>query len=144
MTDFIIIFLADYLIYLLALGVVLYCLGSGNRRLLRQCLITAVISWTIGFVIKNFFYLPRPYIVSGFIPLAGFYLDGSFPSNHTTIAMGLTFPILWQHRLAGLIAVFGACLVAFGRVLGGVHTIMDITAGIFISGLVSLAVYHRG
>jgi undecaprenyl-diphosphatase len=144
MTDIVIIFLADYLIYLLSTGILLFCLKTKNKNLLLQCVATALLAWSIGFLIKNLFYLPRPFILTGHTPLAGLNLDGSFPSNHTTVAFGLSFPLLWHHKKAGLMAVLVSCLIALGRVLGGVHTLIDVAAGTAISGLVAWAFHHRG
>jgi undecaprenyl-diphosphatase len=144
MIDFLIIFLADWLIYFLAFGVLVYCITTRSKVLFRQCLTTVSMTWFIGWIIKNLFYFPRPFILTGRTPLAGLPLDGTFPSNHTVIAFSLAFPFLLSHRKGGLVVLMMAFLVALGRILGGVHTAVDITAGILISALVSRIVHRWG
>jgi membrane-associated phospholipid phosphatase len=131
MTRIIIVFMADYLVYILGLSVVVYCLLIRNKELLIRCIVVALLSWLIGFLIKNLFYLPRPFIFSGLPPLITPGLDGSFPSNHTTLAFGLSLPLF--SKKGGIIFIFLAGLVSLGRVLAGVHTLIDVTAGIIIA-----------
>ncbi len=144
MTDFVIIFLADWLIYFLAFGVLFYGVVTRSKILLRQCLTTVSVTWFIGWIIKNLFYFPRPFILTGQIPLAGLPLDGTFPSNHTVIAFSLAFPFLLARHKGGLVILTVAFLVALGRILGGVHTTVDIAAGILISALISRIIHRWG
>jgi undecaprenyl-diphosphatase len=145
MTDLGIIFLADYLLYLFLAGVIFFLLATGQKNLLFRCLLTAFLAWLFGLLLKNLFYLPRPFILAGNLPLARFNLDGSFPSNHSAMAFGLAIPLL-KHRskTVGLTALIIAVLVAVGRVLGGVHTLIDVAAGAVIALFISLFTIPRG
>ena len=136
----IIIFLADYLIYFLPLGPLLAAYRRRYPRLIWESLAAAVLAWAMGFLIKNFYYLPRPFIFAAQLPLVQFHLDGSFPSNHTAVAFALSFPLLRYSRPAGLIMTFFSSLLASSRIMGGVHTLPDIVAGVILAAISSLAV----
>jgi undecaprenyl-diphosphatase len=128
-----IVFLADfviYLIYVLALGFVYW---TKDRNLYLTFFTSFPIAWTIGWFIKNFFYVPRPFILSGQQPLINILMDGSFPSGHTIMAFSAALSVFIFHRQYGTLLLFLAFLVAAGRVLAGVHTWTDITGGIVIA-----------
>ena len=74
-----------------------------NKNLVFQALLSGLIAWTIGILIKNFFYIPRPFILTGQTPLIPFLLDSSFPSNHAALAFGLSLPVFYKDRRIGLV-----------------------------------------
>jgi undecaprenyl-diphosphatase len=55
--------------------------------------------------------------------------DPSFPSDHASAAFAIAFAVLMFDRVAGMLFVAAAALVALGRVLVGVHYPGDVLAG---------------
>ena len=111
-----------------------------NKHLIIQAVSSGGIAWVLGFLIKNFFYIPRPYILTGQTPLIPFLLDGSFPSIHTALAFGLSLPVFYKDRKIGLLLFTISTVIAFSRVLGGVHTEVDILGGVTVGILSSILV----
>jgi undecaprenyl-diphosphatase len=111
-----------------------------NKHLIFQAVLSGCIAWIAGFLIKNIFYIPRPYILTGETPLIPFLLDGSFPSLHTALAFGLSLPVFYQDRKIGLILFAISTIIAFSRIIGGVHTEIDILGGVTVGLLSSILV----
>lgn len=132
--EFLIPFLADYVIWMAIVAVPLVWLS--DRRTAYFAIVATGIAWLVGSVIKDFFYFPRPFIVSGLPPAIPFRLDGSFPSTHTAIAVAIAAVIYARYRQAGISLIIVACLVAVGRVISGIHSVVDVIGGAGI-GLVS-------
>lgn len=126
--------------HLLILGLIVVLL-SWQKRLLSGVQVAFVLSmtlfsWLMGYLIKIFFYFPRPYLISGEIPLAGELLDGSFPSNHAIFSFTLALSVFIFHRRLGLILFFLSVLVSLGRILAHVHSPADVAGAAVLSGLV--------
>lgn len=67
----------------------------------------------------------------------------SFPSGHTSAAMGFAFPLfLWRRRL-GLVALPFLAVVAGARVYVGAHHVSDVLAGAALGTLIALWVWRR-
>lgn len=64
--------------------------------------------------------------------------DASFPSDHATGSMALAVGILIYDRLAGLVMLALAVLVAFARVYTGTHYPGDVVAGAALGAVVAL------
>jgi undecaprenyl-diphosphatase len=70
-------------------------------------------------------------------------LDGSFPSDHATMAGAAAAGLLLVDRRVGILAAVAALLMAFTRVYVGAHFPVDVLAGLAVgaavAGLVQLA-----
>jgi membrane-associated phospholipid phosphatase len=64
--------------------------------------------------------------------------DASFPSDHATGSMALAVGILVYDRVAGLVMLALAVLVAFARVYTGTHYPGDVLAGAVLGAVVAL------
>jgi undecaprenyl-diphosphatase len=102
----------------------------------------AVFAWTLGYFIKTFFYLPRPYLASGQTPLVGNLLDGSFPSNHALFTLSLAFATYLFHKRLGIFTFILAVLVSFGRIFAHVHSLPDVLGAAFLAATI-VAVGHK-
>ena len=66
--------------------------------------------------------------------------DGSFPSDHATMAGAVAVALLLVHRRLGLLALGAALVMAFARVYVGAHFPVDVLAGLILGGLVAAVV----
>jgi len=132
-------FLALYTDHLLITLLIVTILAKFFRRLsgvqVFFAVFTAVISWLVGIIIKSFFWLPRPYLVSGQTPKVNFLLDGSFPSNHALFAFSLSLAVLTFNRRLGIFLLLLSFLIAAGRILAGVHSFFDVSGSFFLAVL---------
>ena len=63
--------------------------------------------------------------------------DGSFPSDHATMAGAAAVGLLWVDRRLGLLTAVLAVLMAASRVYVGAHYPVDVVAGLLVGGLVA-------
>lgn len=66
--------------------------------------------------------------------------DGSFPSDHATMAGAVAAGLLLVSVRLGLVASAAALLMAFARVYVGAHFPVDVVAGLAFGALVALVV----
>lgn len=66
----------------------------------------------------------------------------AFPSGHASAAFGMAFGILLANRRWGWIACSMAGLIAFGRVVAGVHFLTDVLGGGLV-GLIAAILVRR-
>lgn len=130
--EILIYFFATYLI-LAFVPVGLWLLHRGDKMTLLHTFLSSSLAVMVSSLIKNFYYLPRPFIYSGNLPIISYRLDGSLPSSHTALAFAISFSIFRKNRRLGLFLIFISFLIAFGRIAGGVHTVLDVLIGIFVA-----------
>lgn len=149
--DSVIIFCANYLIYIIfatAVAIVGYLI---YRREWKTAL------WFFGSLITSFIILKivqhihpgvRPFTVEkGVIQLIKHAAGTSFPSDHTTVAAAIAFGVLFitRFKTIGWLLLLSAVIVGFARIVAGVHYPFDILAGL-ATGLVGasiIAIVHR-
>lgn len=125
------LFFSNYLIFLLFLFIP-YLWSSGYRLPAFRASLSALLAWLLSTAIKDFFYLPRPYLLNHHSSLLGIWLDGSFPSGHTAIAFAIaSSAYLHSHKLGWLMFTC-SLLISVSRILGNIHTISDVLAGVLI------------
>ena len=143
--DWLAIFLADYLGYVLILGAIIlffqekkwqqrfyfFSLGALSIILSRGILTEAI---------RFFYYRPRPSVALGIHPLINSDVTGSFPSGHATAYFALAMVVYyfceknkesisrkWQMWFIGLTVLMG-----IARIFIGVHWPSDILVGAII------------
>lgn len=138
-----IIFLAQYLIYLIGIFVLLYFFLRLPRGELKSAILLYVIGILVAIILVkiagSIYYNPRPFVDGNFTPLIPHSSNNGFPSNHTVAAF-LVASLLWRYsrRFAGILFI-AACTVGVARVLANVHHIEDIIGGIVIAILATLS-----
>lgn len=125
----------------LLVSLVILIFFAGLRRWLTGTqvlfiLSVAIFSWLIGYLIKTFFYIPRPYLSSGNDPLVGTLLDGSFPSNHALFSLTLSFAAYSFNKRLGFFALIFSLLISAGRILAHVHSLPDVLGAALVALLV--------
>lgn len=107
--------------------------------LVGAVVVSEVFIQTIRFLYNR----PRPFEVLNIAHQLLFHgVGGSFPSAHATVAFAIATSVFLRRPRWGVLFIFGAALVALGRVAGGVHWPSDIIAGALI-GIVSAYIVRR-
>jgi len=136
--DHLIIFAADYLLYLLGLIFLLLILFSEKSRqaaTLKIFIAALFIGFVIALVGGRLFYDPRPFVVEHVKPLVAHNSDNGFPSDHTLLAMTIALTVLINDKKLGSSLLVAALLIGLARVLAKVHHPVDILGSVLIAVL---------
>lgn len=142
-TSYFVTFTASFLIWFMFGGLLALWLIDGRvkREEALHALMAALIAWGLTQMIKGLFPVARPFETNGMVPMTlTIPFDGSFPSGHAATAFALGISIWLHNKKLGLIFVISAFLVAWGRVAGNVHYIVDVSAGAVIGVATSYTV----
>lgn len=139
--DWLGIFLADYLGYVLIFAVLVLILKTRRRfQFFAFVILSALLSRGLLTEFIRFIYSrPRPPLVAGINPLIDYAASASFPSGHAALYFALAFAVWHFNRRWGYWFLLGAALIGVARVLVGVHWPLDILGGALL-GLLSAIV----
>lgn len=137
--DTLMVFGAEYLIFLTFLLIIIFFLKGGTKE--KKVALFLIIATTVELVlvktIRLFFYEPRPFVTLPITPLVLHEANASFPSMHTTIMATIAFTYyFYKSKYTPLFLVF-MLWVGFARIFVGVHYPLDILGGI-ITGFLSI------
>jgi undecaprenyl-diphosphatase len=142
--DFILIFCAKYLLYVIAIAVAAYWLLSPRAGKIELAL-TAIAALPLAYAVARlaglFFSHPQPFSVFHYEPLIPHEVDNSFPSDHSAIAGALAGVASLYNRALGVLLWILAVAVAAGRVLSGLHYPVDAVTGLVLGGLSAAIAY---
>jgi|GEM_PF-1303015 len=127
---------SDSVIYLSVLFIPFYLWGKDRKQLLLY-LTSFVIILVIVYFLKIFISVPRPSFA--LIPLPS---DPSFPSFHASLGL-LPAGFFFYEKKYRVSFLFYGILIAYSRVLLGVHYWIDIVAGAFIGFAVPVTIFYR-
>jgi undecaprenyl-diphosphatase len=141
--DLMVVFAQDIVWIMLAVMACLWFTGKeSNQKLAFYSLLSASVALLIAIlIISPEVNHSRPFVehqVNQLIPHAA---DGSFPSDHATMAFSIAFSVLLVKRRLGVIMLALAVLTGIARVYVGVHYPGDIVGSMVLSLLVSVIVY---
>lgn len=134
-------FLASWLIYLAAAGLVFGWIRGGIA--LRQRLffagITAIVALGVNFTIAGLWYHPRPFEVGIGHQFVAHLPEASFPSDHATVLFALALALLLggARRALWALALSAALGVAWSRVYLGVHWPLDMVGSFGVAAIVA-------
>jgi len=116
--------------------------GKIKKRQVVDALLSLLTAWIVSEIIKSVFPIPRPFETNGRPPLtiSLYHGSGTFPSSHSAMAFALAVNIYLHDKKVGILYIFAATLVAFGRVLSNVHYPADVAAGAVLGSMVALMV----
>ena len=144
--DWFIIFLGEYLIFILALAAVILILKERDWRrrtyFTALVIISTVLSRSIFTEIIQFYYHhPRPFVMLAINPLIEHAPTSSFPSGHLSFfSVALTVWLI--NRRAGLWFMVGTLLIGLARVAAGIHWPIDILGGILVGSFSFFITYY--
>lgn len=136
MYEFAVTVFAEYLIFMLPLAsfIVWVRLSRSNRLLMTwRALLAGLIGLGIAAVAREMFYNPRPFTTGQVDAFFFQEANNGFPSTHTLTSSLVAVVTYMSSRRIGLL--LGLCALAIGiaRVLGHVHSWVDILASIVIA-----------
>ena len=137
--DFFIIFLGEYLAYILAAGILVFWWQNRKKhpRFLWQVIAAAILARGIVTELIRFFWeRPRPFVEQNIAPLIEHVASASFPSGHATLFFALGTVLFFYNKTAGIVFLLGATVVSLARVFAFLHWPSDIIGGAAI-GIVS-------
>lgn len=134
-----VVFLAQWLPVLIAIGAVGCAVGLPRRRLtalaIRAAGALAVAALLVA-VASAGYDDPRPFVVDPAHPaLLAHDPDNGFPSDHTTVTATLSLLAWTVRRWAGLLLLGLSAVSGMARVLANVHHVPDILAGLVIAAV---------
>jgi undecaprenyl-diphosphatase len=129
------------------LGVSIYAMFKTKRNLTFVIFLAIIITDLTLFLLKSWYFRPRPYeVLSNVILPIGQDQGSSFPSGHTARAFAFASVVVIRQgrRYSSIISL--AILVAISRMMLGVHYPLDVLGGallgIFI-GIMSVKIIKR-
>lgn len=142
--DWLGVFLAQYLPYLLVAAAAYFLLKEKNRRRIYAFAIMSLsvilARGIITEIIRFFYHRPRPFSALNFVPLFGAEELTSFPSGHAAAFFALATAIFFLNRRLGKWFLILSFLVGIARIFAGIHWPFDILAGAIIGILSALLV----
>ncbi|MBI1969216.1 phosphatase PAP2 family protein [Candidatus Woesearchaeota archaeon] len=129
------IFLAQYLLYAFALFLPAF---GRNKKAWIQVASTFLLSLAVSKSISFLYYVPRPFLNPSFNQLIPHISDGSFPSDHATMAFAVAIPLYFQYKQLGILALILASLISVARVITGIHYFSDVVGGFAIALVIAI------
>ena len=144
LVDAFLIFSAQYLIFFLIAGVLVFLFLKRENFLEKLLIIfgSAIIAWIFSQIINWIYPVARPFLAHPDINLL-FEHGGhdSFPSGHATFAFALATVLFYYHKPLAWLYILGALLIGLSRIVAGVHWPIDILGGFILGGAVSVIIY---
>ena len=140
--NFLAIFCARYLIYLMLVFLLIFSFYKNNFLLFFYCLLSGLFSaFVIAKIIYFFYKEQRPAALVSTIILIPVPKNPSFPSRHASFIFGFSFLLLFYNLNLGIIFLVCSLVVGLARVFCGVHWFRDIIGGA-AAGLLSSAIIY--
>lgn len=115
------------------IGLIAYLIATGDGRLAR-CILVPACAFAAVTVIRSAANRPRPYEEYDIDPLLIKDTHGkSMPSRHLASAVIIACTLMYVWPPSGIPAFAACAVVAFARIVGGVHYPSDIVAAMALS-----------
>lgn len=147
-SDFFLIFIAQYLPYFLIvafLAIWYFKRHSHKDRLYYLLLSAFALLLSRGLIVEGirfFYYRLRPFRALNLEPLISPLTSPSMPSGHATVFFALATLVYFVNRKYFWWFLVGAIFIGFGRIAVGVHWPSDILAGAFL-GVLAVILSHK-
>jgi undecaprenyl-diphosphatase len=146
--DPVIVFVAQYLLFVMAAGFAVYWLAGenwpdGKVRVGATAVAGLVLALAFIYIGGKLHSDPRPFVQDASLkPMFAHAKDNGFPSDHSTMAGLIAALVLWRSRSWGALFGVAALLVAAARVLAHVHHVQDVVAGLALGVLAFLIAWY--
>jgi len=142
--DILVVFLADYLQYILGLLFLLLVYRSRERFLLfRESVISGVVARLIIVpFIRLLYHRPRPFLVYNLNLLIAETGRYSFPSGHSALFFALASAIYFYDKKWGVGFFAAAIFMNISRVIAGIHYPSDILGGLVVGVAVAYITHY--
>jgi len=133
--DKLMVFLAEYLIYLMAVFGLVYLFFTYQKKwkeLLKVFLAIILSRLIITEIIRFFYYRPRPFLTHQVNNLVSHDISGSFPSGHIAFIFPLIYFLALANKKIGITFIILGVLMGIARIYVGIHYPLDILCGIII------------
>lgn len=135
--DSVIAWLANYLLWVMLLGVAAVWIFSertpGRIALAAAGLLGLLFMFGLIVAAAHLHTDPRPFVVNPSLhPLISHNADNGFPSDHSAAAALLATLVALRHRWAGTGLVAAALVIGAARMAAHVHHLQDVAAGLAI------------
>ena len=119
-------------------SIVVFLVSGAILETLRMIIVPAATFALVSYL-RNRYDAPRPYELYDIDPIIVKETRGkSMPSRHVASAVIIAFALAWSHLDWGVIALVGCAIVAFTRIVGGVHFPKDVAVGAAIAAAFGL------
>lgn len=138
----ILLFTAKYLYLFVGLLTFIYWLLVRRGEKIRLIVFGTLAAIVTIILVKTgaaFYYDPRPFITHHVTPLYPHAADNGFPSDHTVLTAFIGLVIFTSSKRLGLLLLFMSALIGLSRVVGNIHSPIDI-AGSFMIAFVGFLV----
>lgn len=136
--DDLIIFLAKYLIFIVALVCLAAWLGTKAKtrwQFATAALIAVALALIFIKLSDKIYFHQRPFVVSNVQPLVEHAANNAFVSDHTTVAAAAATVVYFYRRRLGQIALSLALLVGLSRIWAHLHWPVDVLVGLVLGML---------
>jgi len=138
--DWIVIFGARYLIVIMVASLLKYVFiyrdkaeRAVNLRLVWNAFLSVGMSLLFNYLLSFFIQRSRPFDIGlGENIYGSVFTNGSFPSEHATIAFAIAMAVFMVYKKFGTALLIMAALVGVSRVYVGIHYPLDILGGAFV------------
>ncbi len=131
--DLVVLYTAKYLVFVIVLLAGVYWLTLPKKQKI-QMLIFAVILAIVAFLLTRIggmlYYDPRPFVSHSVTPIYPHPDNNGFPSDHTALAFVVASSVFYMSKKIGAIFLVLALMVGVSRVIGNIHSPIDIVGSI--------------
>ncbi|MBM7704157.1 undecaprenyl-diphosphatase [Metabacillus iocasae] len=139
--DFLMIFFSQKVRYVFLFFIMMMWFRNRAYRKIVYCAgISSGITLVINFIVKLFYYKPRPFINHRVGILIPSKMDSSFPSKHTLLVFAVSTSIILHQRAVGSIMWVLSLLTSFSRIWVGHHYPADVISSALIGSMTSIIV----
>jgi len=138
------IFIADYMVYVLLIGLIVYWFTrtNQNRMMVIQSVFAFVLAEVLGKIAGIFNSHFQPFVELPHVnKLIEHAVDNAFPSDHSILFFSVCFSIWLVRKKEGWVWLTVACLVGVSRIWVGVHFPGDVLTGTLIGICAALFAY---
>ena len=124
---------AKYLFIVVGLIAAIYWLSVPKKEKIRLAvfgLIAAVVTFVLVKLGAALYFDPRPFVTHHVTPLFPHGTDNGFPSDHTALTAFIAVTIYSATKRLGLVLFFMALLIGLARIIGHIHSPIDIIGSI--------------